>query len=226
MHSRRYTVGEIVAEHIPLTTLHELDRTGVVNVKRNSALGSELNDYLTKTTHHTPAIEILRQHAQQKTNIATGEKITRARVEQIGSKAKNTLPRYTEHFPFFYDIGVRAPFILVENEQISGFLGLYTQGVFSKTRDVDVQLDTHRALIDQVLGIIQEKERYVDFNTLCQVMGDKPPEVLKTVGYAQRRGKRLPHRVDGETLVYSLSHFKKVREAYLMEGEKWELEEN
>jgi hypothetical protein len=214
--SRDYHLKELVDQGIVTTVASRaLVRAGIFNPRGERISGKDINDYISKSTNHTPAIDLV-WYEWGKAQVAS-KKLTRARVGQLAQKIDGKLIHFAPHLPFIYNVGVTKPFFLVENEYTPTFLGLLAQGVFKGSRE----LGTYERIVEKNLPLIKKivgdskETRFVALDDLCEVTRGSPHEVMKIVGYSQRHGLNLPTKREGDQVLYSAHHFKKARLSYL-----------
>lgn len=216
--SRDYYLQEILDQGIATPiSLRALIKTGIFVTRGNRISGKDINDYIAKSTNHTPAIDLV-CYEWGKAQVES-KKLTRARIGQITHDIDNRLTYYAPHLPFIYNIGVTRPFFLVENEFTPSFLGLLAQGVFRGRNGYlssEDLIESHLPLIKKIVGNNNET-RFAPLDDLCGITRGSPYEVLKIVGYSQKHGIVLPTKRQGDQVLYSVQHFKKAR-LYYLEG--------
>jgi len=216
---RRYNVADITREHISLACLHELADAGVLEIHNNTILGSELNNYMKKALDYMPAFEVVKSYELERINKQTGNLISRERVRQQYSSINDVLKKFQDKVPFIFDIGETKPFFLVRNEDVSRFLGLYTEGALKKGVNWSQHMDKYGELFDKLCGENGGRGRgFFGLESLCEIGRSSPHEVFKIVSYAQKTGIELPFEEKEGAIRYSVTHFKKAREEFLMGG--------
>ncbi|MFA5856309.1 MAG: ATP-binding protein [Candidatus Pacearchaeota archaeon] len=214
--SRDYNLQDVIAQGIATPVASRaLVRAGILNLRSEKISGKDINDYISKSSNHTPAIDLV-WYEWGKSQVAS-KKLTRARIGQIAQKIDSKLTHFASHLPFIYNVGVTNPFFLVENEYTPEFLGLLAQGAFKGHKGLgsyEETVERNLPLIKKIVGESKET-RFVSLDDLCGVTRGSPHEVMKIVGYSQRHGLNLPIKKEGDQILYSIHHFKKARLNYL-----------
>ncbi len=214
--SRDYYLQDIIDQGIASPVVSRaLVRAGIFIPRGERVSGKEINDYIAKSTNHTPAIDLV-WYEWGKAQVAA-KKLTRARIYQLVQKIDKRLTHFAPYLPFIYNVGVTKPFFLVENESTPAFLGLLAQRVFAGSRGLGTYeevVEKNLPLIKKIIGNSKET-RFVPLDDLCTVTRGSPYEVMKIVGYSQRVGLNLPSKREEGQILYSVHHFKKARLSYL-----------
>jgi hypothetical protein len=214
--SKRYETGEVLGLlGINLSTLRKLVYSGVLNpVTEDKFLGSELNDYMNISTNYTPACMVMEEYAKRRN-------VSRQRVNQLTEKINDLLINYQDSLPFLINIGKTNPFILIPNENVPGFQGLYSQGVIREphlNESYDNIIRKNKLLFDRTIGTT--KREYVSFEDLCSSSRLTPTQILKVLGYSQRKGGRLSMKFEDNRMFFSYEDFQKIKQRYLVDEKR------